>query len=50
MLLLGDFNVKSKTWFINDQSLSDGTQLKSLTSLYEMKQVIAEPTHVLENS
>ena len=50
MLLLGDFNVKSKIWFINDQSLSAGTQLESLTSLYGMKQLIAKPTHVLENS
>ena len=50
MLLLGDFNAKSKTWFINDQSSSEGTQLESLTSLCAMKQLIAEPTHVLENS
>ena len=50
MLLLGDFNAKSKTWFINDQSSREGTQLESLTSLYGMKQLIAEPTHVLENS
>ena len=32
-LLLGDFNAKSKTWFINDQSSSEGTQLECLTSL-----------------
>ena len=50
MLLLGDFNGKSKTWFINDQSSSEGTQLESLTSLYGMKQLIAELTHVLQNS
>ena len=50
MLLLGDFNAKSKTWFIYDQSSREGTQLESLTSLYGMKQLIAEPTHVLENS
>ena len=50
MLLLGDFNAKSKTWFINDQSSREGTQLESLISLYRMKQLIAEPTHVLENS
>ena len=37
-------------WFLNDQSSSEGTQLESLTSLYGMKQLIAEPTHVLENS
>ena len=30
MLLLGDFNLKSKTWFINDQSSSEETQLESL--------------------
>ena len=36
MLLLGDFNAKSKTWSINDQSSREGTQLESLTSLYEI--------------
>ena len=50
MLLLGEFNAKSKTWFINDQSSREGTQLESLTFLNGMKQLIAEPTHVLENS
>ena len=30
MLLLGDFNAKSKTWFINDQWSREGTQLISL--------------------
>ena len=50
MLLLGDFNAKSKTWFINNQSSREGTQLESLTSLYGMKQLIAEQTHVLGNS
>ena len=49
MLLLGDFNAKSSTWFINDQSLSEGTQLEYLTFLYGMKQLITEPTNVLEN-
>ena len=50
MLLLGDFNTKSSTWFINDQSLSEGTQLEYLTFLHGMKQLITEPTNVLENS
>ena len=50
ILLFSDFNAKSKTWFINDQSSREGTQLESLTLLYGMKQLIAEPTHVLENS
>ena len=50
LLLLGNFNAKSETWFINDKSSNEGTQLESLTSLYGMTQQIAEPTHVLENS
>ena len=50
MLLLRDFNAKSKTWFINDQSSRESTQLESLTCLYGMKQLIAEPTQVLEIS
>ena len=51
MLLLGDFNAKSKTWFINDQSSREGTQFWNPFLLYiVMKQLIAEPTHVLENS
>ena len=48
LLLLGDFSAKSTTWFINDQ-LSSETQLESRTSLYEIEQLIPEPTHVLEN-
>ena len=50
MLLLGNFNAKSKSWFINGQSSSEGTQLESLTSLHGMKQLLAESAHVLENS
>ena len=50
MLLLADFHAKSKSWFINYQSSSEGTQLESFTLLYVMKQLIAEPVHVLENS
>ena len=37
-------------WFINDQLPSEGTQLESLTSLYDMKQLISEPIRVLEKS
>ena len=50
LLLLGDFNAKSKTWFINDQSTNEETQLESLILLYGMTQLIAQSTHVLENS
>ena len=50
MLPLVDFNAKSNMWLINDQSPSEQTQLEFLISLYGMKQLTAEPTHVLENS
>lgn len=36
-------------WFINDPSPSKGTQLKYLTSLHGLKQLIAELTRVLES-
>ena len=49
MLLLRGFNAKSITWFINNHSLSEGTQLESLTLLCGVKKLIVEPTHVLEN-
>ena len=41
VLLLGYFDAKSKTWFINDQLSIKETQLESATSLYRMKQLIA---------
>ena len=50
MLLLGNFNAKSKMWFVNDQLSSEETRLESLTSLYRMKQLISEPTHILEDT
>ena len=50
MLLLGDCNAKSKSWFIIDQSSSQEVKLESLTLLYGMKQLISESTHGLENS
>ena len=47
ILLLGDLNAELKTWFINDNSSSKGTQLESLSLLYGMEQLITKPTHVL---
>lgn len=49
LLLLSDFNAKSKTWYTNDQQTTEGTQLKSLTSLNGTKELIVEATQVLEN-
>ena len=50
ILMIGDFNAKSSNWSSNDTTTAEGAQLDYLTLLYGMKQVITEPTHVLENS
>ena len=50
ILMIGDFNAKSSNWSSNDTTTAEGAQLYYLTSLYGMKQVIIEPTHILENS
>ena len=41
---------KSRNWSSNDTTTAEGAQLDYFTSLYGMKQVITEPTHVLESS
>ena len=37
VILLGDFNAKSKSWSINDTTTEEGTILENLTSLFGMK-------------
>ena len=43
LILLGDFNAKSKSLSVNDTTREDGTILENLTSLYGMKQLISAP-------
>ena len=63
LLLIGDFNARSSDTTIqhlryndttirssNDTTTAEGAQLDYFTSLYGMKQVITEPTHILESS
>ena len=45
VILLGNFNAKSKSWSINDTTTEEGTILENLTSLFGMKQLISDPTH-----
>ena len=40
----GDFNIKSKNWYINDEIIPEGTKIEFV------HQIINELTHVLENS
>ena len=50
LLLIGDLNAKSSNWSSNDTTTAEGAQLDYFTSLYGMKEVITEPTHILESS
>ena len=43
MILLGDFNAKSKSWSVSDTSTEEG---KALENLNGVKQVISVPTHI----
>ena len=44
---IGDFNARSSSWCINDKSNYEGTKI---ATEYDLKQVITEPIHLLENS
>ena len=48
--MIGDCNAKSCNWSINDTTTQDGDQIDSITSIYGMKQLISEPTHILQHS
>ena len=48
VLSIGDFNAKSSNWSSNHTITAEGAQLDYLTSLYGMRQVTTEPTHILE--
>ena len=50
VLITGNFNVKYINWSINDTTTSKGAQLYYLTTLCDLKNLITEPTHILENS
>ena len=47
--MIGDFHAKSRNWSYNDTT-AEGAQLDYLTSLYGLKQVITESTHIWNSS
>ena len=49
-IILGDFNARSKKWWVGDNQTSEGSQIDSLTTSYGFRQIILEPTHILKNS
>ena len=50
MVAIVDFNARSSSWCINDKSNHERTKIDCLASEYDLKQLIHEPTHLLENS
>ena len=50
ILVIGDFNVRSSSWWKNDLTTNEGNQVNSITSSYDLNQLICEPTHILPSS
>ena len=50
MLLVGDFNARSRNWSNHDITTTEGARLNSLLTSFSMKQLITEPAHILENT
>ena len=50
IVMIGDFNAKSKQWCKIDKTSFEGSQIQLLTSKFGLSQITTEPTHILENS
>ena len=50
ILVIGDFNVRSSSWWKNDLTTIEGNQINSITSSYDLNQLICEPTHIFPSS
>ena len=50
IIILGDFNARSSSWWKEDKVTTEGTHLEALTSLHNFYQLISEPTHLLPHS
>ena len=49
-IIIGDFNAMSNNWCSSDKTTYEGKKLESLTFQCEFKQVISDPTHILESN
>ena len=49
IVILGDFNARSKSWWSGNSTAMEGTRLDSLVSTHGFHQLISEPTHILQN-
>ena len=49
-MAIEDFNTKSSNWFCHDKTNFEGDAIENLTSQFGLRQVIKEPTHILDTS
>ena len=49
-VIFSDFNTKSKSWWNEDITSNEGSQIDSLATNYGMQQLISDPTQILPNS
>ena len=49
-IIIGDFNARSNNWCSSNKTTYEGKKLDFLTSQCGFKQVISDPTHILESS
>ena len=50
VIILGDFNAKSSSWYANDITSNEGFNIENITSFYGFCQLISSPTHILPTS
>ena len=49
-IILGDFNVRSKSCWNSDINTNEGTKIDAVTSSYGLQQLISQSTHLLAHS
>ena len=47
---MGGFDARSKSWWADDVTSPEGTDIDSLTTVHELQQLMSEPIHLLPNS
>ena len=50
IIVVGDFNARSKSWWPDDITSPEVTDIDSLTAIYGLHQLLSDPVHLLPNS
>ena len=50
LVILGNFNTRTETWWGHVINTNECVQVESLTSTYGLHQLISDPTYFLPNS